>query len=785
MNHKYGYFSDDGMEFVVTEPKTPRAFDNFLWNDAVFSNVQQTGVGYMDYQVGSNEAVQLLTGIGRICDFDVFGRDHLMSRLIYVRDQDTGEYWTVNGEAVKRVPDQFSCTHGLGYSIIRSSSMGIGSEFRVFVPTGKDPVELWSLTTRNTTRRTRRLSLFVYNQIQFKFKWGFDSYGDMLFRASRFSKRCNAVVAEKHPHRRPHDFLTAFLTADAPIEAWDGTRDAFVGTYHTLQDPVAVVKGRCTNTPGSSDATLCVAQFDLVLKPGAAKAINMILGATNSERGITPFRRRYLGSFDRHFLALRRAKAAMAARNRIETPDPHFNRMANQWVKQATLYGATWCRWGWNGYRDIVQHGFGVATFQPERTRAILLEALAYQYRSGLALRGWNPVDEKPYSDSALWLVFTLITYLKETGDHALLKERVNYYDKGSATVRGHIDTALDFLESNKGRHGLILIKFGDWNDSLTAVGREGRGESVWLSEAYAEAMLQMSELARHERDEARVRDYKERYQRIRRAINTQAWDGQWYTRCFDDQGKPVGSRTNRQGKIFIEAQTWALIAGIADEPRIDATLRSCDRLLGTDLGYALLAPTFFKREDRIGRISCMEPGICENGTIYSHTNAWMILGLLKTGRIEQAYALLKKIMPGYATGKRGDPKQEAPPYVFANCYFGADHRNRPFQMEFTWITGSVAWYCNIFLQYMLGARAEFDGLRLDPRLPREWTTASVDREWRGARYAIRIRRPRGLREGRLVVVMDGQRLADNLLPVPQPGERHVVEVTWEREQPQ
>ena len=778
MKYKYGYFNDAGTEFTVTDPKTPRAFDNFMWNDAVFSNVQQTGVGYMDYQVGTNEAVQLLTGIGRICDFDAFGRDHLMSRLVYIRDNDTGEYWNVNWEPVQRKPDSYACVHGLGYSVITSATCGIASSFRMFVPVGKDPVELWTLGTVNASKKKRNLSIFVYNQIQFKFKWGFDSYGDMLFRTSWFSQKQNSVVANKHPHRRPHDFLTGFLAADVPIVAWDGTRDAFVGTYHTLQNPEAVANGRCTNTPGSSDATICAAQFDIVLAPGKSKEINFILGATDSEAHIAPFRRRYFGKIEKCFEALKKDKRAMVLRNRVCTPDPQFNLMANNWVKQATLYGATWCRWGWNGYRDIVQHGFGVATFKPERTREILIEALAYQYKKGLALRGWNPVDEKPYSDSALWLVFTLITYLKETGDFGILKEKVKFYDEGEDSVRGHVERALDFLETNKGKHGLILIKFGDWNDSLTAVGKEGRGESVWLSEAYAEAVQEMAELAGHEGDKKRQKDYLARYTRIKNAINTKAWDGQWYTRCFDDNGEPVGSHVNKQGKIFIEAQTWALIAGIADEKRIETTVKSCDKLLLTDLGYALLSPTFFKKEDRIGRISCMEPGICENGTIYSHTNAWMILGLIKSGRTEEAFSLLKRIMPGYVSGKKNDPKTDCPPYVFANCYFGADHRNRKFQMEFTWVTGSVAWYNNIMLQYILGARAEFGGLRIDPKIPAEWNECSVVRNWRGTEYSITIKRAKRKSDGGITVVLDGVKIEGTLLPVFADGKVHKVDVT-------
>lgn len=233
----HGYFHEEGCEFVVTNPKTPRPFDNFLWNNAIFSNVQQTGVGYCDYQVGGTEAVQLLTGVGRICDFDVFGRDHLMSRLFYVRDRDTGEFWNVNGEPVWKQMESYECRHGLGYSILTTLTQGIRSQLRIFIPPGDDPVELWTLTLTNTTRAARRLSVFCYNQIQFKFKWGFDSYGDMIFRSALFSKEHNAVVATKHPHRRPHDHLTAFLTADLPMVAFDGTRDAFVGIYQTCRIP--------------------------------------------------------------------------------------------------------------------------------------------------------------------------------------------------------------------------------------------------------------------------------------------------------------------------------------------------------------------------------------------------------------------------------------------------------------------------------------------------------------------------------------------------------------------
>ncbi|HHY83465.1 MAG TPA: hypothetical protein GX505_12445 [Clostridiales bacterium] len=775
MRHKYGFFRESGTEFVITDPATPRAFDNFLWNDSIFSNVHQTGVGYCDYQIGENEAVQLLTGIGRICDFDVFGRDHLMSRLIYVRDNETGEFWNVNWEPVQKPYDAFECVHGLGYTILSTSVNGIAVSFRIFVPKGKDPVELWTLKVSNTSDKPRDLSIFAYNQFQFKYKWGFDSYGDMIFRGVWFNKELNAAVACKHPHTKPHDYLTGFLTADELIAAYDGSRNAFVGIYNTLERPQAVVNGACTNTPGSSDATIGAVQFNVKLPAGEAKEINIILGATDEEKNIEYFRSKYFGMFDKYFQELKEDKQALMARNKVNTPDEHLNRMINYWIKQGNLYGAKWCRWGWNGYRDIVQHGLGIASVLPARTREILLEALRYQYGSGLALRGWNPIDEKPYSDSALWLVFTLSAYIKETGDFELLNEVVPYYDEGCGTVLEHIDQALNFLETNKGAHDLCLIKFGDWNDSLTAVGREGRGESVWLSQAYAEAMLLMADLFDHLKDEEKKQDYLMRYDRIKEAINKHAWNGDWYIRCFDDNGRPIGSKENEQGQIFLEAQAWALISGIADSEQISKIMETCDTKLLTELGYALLAPTFTKRDDNIGRISCLEPGVCENGTIYSHVNAWLILGLLKNRRPVKAFETLKKIMPGYMEGQ-SELKNNCPPYMFANCYYGKDHRNNSMQMEFLWITGSLPWYYHLLLNDFIGARAEYDGLRIDPCIPPEWEQCEIERHYRDAVYHIVIKNPDRKGFGEVQLKVDGKDFNGNIVPAFSDNQIHHIE---------
>ncbi len=751
--YTYGHFNTDGTEFIITNPKTPRAFDNFLWNDSLFSSVHQTGVGFFDYQIGENEAVQLLTGIGRVCDFEVFGREGLMSRLIYIRDNDTGEFWNINWEPVKKDYEYYQCIHGLGYTHIKSKVNGIDSGFRIFVPKGKDPVELWTLSMENSDRKERNLSVFVYNQFIFTYKWGFNSYGDMLFRNSFFSKENNAVVATKHPHISPHPYQTGFLTSDEKIAGFDGSRDFFVGTYNSLNEPEAVIKGQCTNTEGSSDSTIGVAQYNFKLKSGEARKINLILGVTDTEKNIVTIRNKYLSHIDKYFDELQNWNKSFININKISSPDEHLNRMTNVWIKHQTTFGARWCRWGWMGYRDIVQHGYGVSSVDPQRTREILEIAFKHQYASGMALRGWNPVDEKAYSDSALWLVFTLISYLKETNDIDFLQQIINYYDEGKATVLEHIECALSFLENNKGQHELCLIKFGDWNDSLTAIGKEGKGESVWLSMAYAEALIQMKELFDYLRATEKSEEYQKRYDSIKNALNKNAWDGEWYARCFDDNGRAIGSKESKQGKIFLNAQSWAMIAGIANEERTSKLVNSSNKLLRSEIGYLLLAPTFTEFDPNIGRISCLEPGICENGTVYSHVNVWMILGLMKAGRVDEAYEAFKAITPGYLkAGDDTDPKQKMPPYIYANGYYGPAHKNNKLQMEFTWITGSVAWHYNTITKNMIGIQPDYNGLQIKPLLPKDWKTASMIRQFRGKQFDIHIERNKEASEQKIVL---------------------------------
>ncbi len=771
-DYRYGRFSEDGMSFFVTNPATPRAFDSFLWNDSVMSCVHQTGVGTCDVQIDESEAIQVFAGVGRVCDVEVYGRDHLMSRLVYVRDNETGEFWNVGWEPVCREYDFYECEHGLGYTRITSETCGIRSSLLLFVPLGNDPVEVWELTHENVSGRSRDLSVFVYNQYSLTYMWGFESYGDMLYRGAWFEPSCNAMIVQKHPYIAPHGHLTAFLTADRPVDGHDGSRRHFVGDYSTLSAPEAVVNGACTNTPGSCEATIAALQFDISLGSGETEVTGLINGLADGLEQVENLASRYLSSIGETFEELRRTKRAMVEKNAVATPDPHFDRIVNVWLKQQSAFGAKWCRWGYMGYRDIVQHGMGVSSFAPDRTREILVAAIAHMNSSGVALRGWNPVDTKPYSDSTLWLVYTLTAYLKETGDIDFLHARVPYYDGGDGTVLEHIERALDFLERNKGSHGLCLIKFGDWNDSLTNIGKEGRGESVWLSMAYIHALNEMSGLYEFIEDGDKALYVQGRAESMRRAVRASSWDGKWFVRCFDDRGHPVGSHANEEGSIYLNTQSWAIIAGVDDPEQRRSMLDACRQNLMTKVGYRLLAPPYLTRDDHIGRISYLEPGICENGTIYSHGNAFMFLAQLMAGMGEEAYETFTCLTPGYMSSS-DCPKQKCPPYVYANGHYAPEHRNNAMQVEFTWVTGSVAWWYNSVLEYMLGFRRDYDGITIDPCLPSAWPKASLQRNFRGKSFDVDIRRT-----GEFSLMLNGCAVEGRYLPLSSCSDENLVEVT-------
>ncbi len=752
----YGKFRNGHTEYRTSNPNPVHVIDNYLFNDTILSHVTQTGIGFTFYDHRGAEITYVTPG-GE-CE-DVYNKYY--HRLFYIRDNESGRYWNVNWEPVLAKPGAFSCVHGLGYSRISCRKNGIAAKLSLFVPPGKDAVEIWQLRIENTGDKPRNISVFTYSQVLLK---NIPTYGEEIYKRGDFNPSVNGIVASKQCEFLPHDHHTAFLVTNHEVVGYDCSHDAFTGASGMLNRPRVVAQGACTNSLASALKPVTVLQLTMKLEPRAAHTADFLFGIARDTAAIRRYRAKYFkrGGIARAFSALEQQNRSLMACHTVRSGDAMLDMLANIWYKRLIDMGATWCRWGFRGYRDIVQHTMADSLLHPARAKHTLLRALHYQYKNGSALRGWCPVDTKPYADSALWLVFAVAKYIQESGDAAMLDERVAFYDRTAASVYNHLVAAVDFSWKNRGRHGLCLIKFGDWNDSLTRVGTAGKGESTWLTMALARATLEMETVARMRNDRARAGVFAKRHAALAETIKCAAWEGDRFVRCFDDTGRPIGSKKNTQAKIFLNSQSWAMLGHVADRKRFERAVASCDKYLLTDLGYALLWPTYTRFDPHVGRISSMQPGIAENGSIYSHGNVFMMLAFLEAGMADRAYDVFRRINPAYET--LAQEKTGGVPYAIQNGYWGPDHRSHPYRTEYSWVTGSVAWFYLGVLEWMFGLRSEYGGLRIAPCIPTTWRNCSAVRHFRGKTFNVGYRRRKGRTAEGLRVVLNGRRIEGNLI---------------------
>ncbi|MCC7408489.1 MAG: hypothetical protein IT442_10480, partial [Phycisphaeraceae bacterium] len=649
--------------------------------------------------------------------------------------------------------------------------------WRIFVPAGEDPIEVWDVRVANVAKRPRprKVSLFTYGEMHCD---GTDSYTGSLSRIARFYPDLNAVFVRQGSQMFEEiDFPlhNGFITADRRVAGADPNMRVFVGPRRTIINPVAVETGKCNGRHASMQTATISLHIPMEVPPGGQQDTRYLVGGCFDEATIRQRRTQYfVGNLDRCpiFDALKADRDAMIANIQLKTPDPSIDNMINVWAKHQIHFGATWCRWGWFGYRDIVQQAQGVITQDAPLARAALAKAAAHQYNDGFALRGYNPIDPMRFADSAQWLISAVTEYIKETGDIAFADEVIPYYDGGQDSLYAHLLKAMERLHTDRGAHGLCLIFFGDWNDSLTAAGRKGKGESVWLSMAFCRDAILMAELAERLNKPDDARRMRAWHKEMADNLNAHAWDGQWYLCALDDDGKPIGSHTNDEGRIYLNMQSWAQLGRVADDAKFNAAWAACQKHLDSGWGLTLHWPTYTAPQANIGRLSYMRPGICENGSVYTHGNAFMLLALLERGMADDAWTVWKNVHPG-------NPKRPVsnPPLVFANGYFGPDNDIEVGRAEHLWVTGSASWMFLTVVEFMLGLRRTYDGLVIKPCLPAEWEKASITRILRGTTYHVTITKTKGVTAPPVKsITIDGKPHPTDK-PLPIDGRSHQVAV--------
>ena len=758
-----GYFKN-GNEYVVTSTNPPRPLLNYVWNARILSGINNFGGGVGAYGVRAQSYIDA-EGKGR-CSVIRDG-----NRYFYVKDMKSGKTFNPGWFPCKTDVKNYSCTHGLGYSIITSECDGIVATAKVFV-NNSDPAEIWTLTVENKSRKARSLKLFSFAEFQLEGYQRYSDYNSYVYG----EKDGNVIMCHNDAMEKPHNWFNGFMATDVEPDGFDTSKRAFLGVYGDVRMPLGVENGKLSNSYAACEQMVGAFEHAINLKAGEAKTIHVLIGCCDTMATAKAFAQSIFaeGNIDREFDALVARKQALAADIFVSTPEEKINNFANYWLKQQVSLCAEVGRDTGKGFRDQLQDAWAVASFDKELAKGKILETLMYEYSDGRCVRGWLPLDHHVYSDGPTWIAPTINAYIKETGDVDFLNEKVKYLDEGEDTVWEHILTAVRFASDDVGEHGLVHSRDGDWNDSLNMTGLKGKGESVWTSIALCYGLQNVAQIAHNIlHDEAIVAEMKEREERMKAAINKEAWDGEWYLAAINDYNEKVGTHTEKEGMIYLNSQTWSILSGVADAERGEKCMESVEKYLNSDYGPLTLFPTYTKFNNKIGRLTSFVAGIWENGTPYCHGGTFKIVADCLLGRGDKAYEDMMKILPDSETNPTEHSGCE--PYALTNMYFGPDNPRRG-QTLFAWVTGTAGWMFRAITQYMCGFHPDYDGFTLNPCIPSDWDQISVRRKFRGDTYLITVKNPNGKQSGVSSVTVDGKP-SDARVKLFGDGKEHVIEI--------
>ncbi len=779
---QYGYFVPADNEFVIIRADTPMPWVNVISNGDYGVVVSQTGGGY---SWRTHASMNRLTRWEQDLVRDRWGK------YLYLRDADTGDFWSATWHPCAGKLAHYRVRHGWGYTVFEGERNAIASELTVFVPPA-DPCEVWLLRLHNIGTAPRRLQVFSY------LEWLLGTAPDWhrefrrLFIETRYDRDSGALFATSvmwdipgrgNTHWNTDWDYVAFHSTSLIPAGFDGDKRAFLGQYGDLDAPLAVSEGRSFGTQGRWGDGIGSLQVALEIPAGERVEIAFVLGAADEQEHARSLveKYRHLPTVHESLADVRRFWREMLSGLAVQTPDDAVNLMANGWLAYQAISCRLWGRTayyqtgGAYGYRDQLQDSLvWLLLGQPKRTLEQIRLHAAHQYQDGTVLHWWHPIAEEGlpshYSDDLLWLPFVVLYYLHETGDTNCLREEIHFFDGGSATLLEHCLRAFEKALSRRSERGLPLILQADWNDGMNAVGVGGRGESVWMAHFLRYLLTHWADLP--VLDERGRQRFQHEAQALRDAVNRHSWDGKWYWRATTDSGRVIGSSQSEQARIFLNAQTWAVLSGTAPPERAEQAMQFARQLLYTDYGALLLAPAFRQPDSEIGYLSRYAPGTRENGGVYSHAACWAVLAERRLHGVDPAYRLWRSFCPP-VRGMHPE-RYAAEPYVMPGNVDGPESPNEG-RGGWTWYTGSAAWYLRALVEGVLGIEATLDGLRVDARLPEGWEQFRVQRRFRGALYHITVRCAQpGEEPGCLV---DGASWQNDTLPVFEAHSEHRVEI--------
>jgi cellobiose phosphorylase len=804
----YGYFDDRTREYIITNPRTPTKWINYIGALAFGGFVDHTGGALICAQ---DPALNRITKYITQFPASAFNGETLYLRaqpLAPNRSPLKGEGYIVFSPFF--VPtldhyDRYECHVGLGYTRIVSEFYGLHSEVTIFVPIG-DRCEIRDIQVRNISQSP--IELDAIPAVEYTH---FDALKQLTnadwvpqTMQSRMSQAAGGAVLAQYAFML-RDTRLNYFTSNQPASSFETDRQKFLGDngYGTWAAPLALQQPELSNYEALRGDNMAALLHHLgVLQPGETRRLITQLGQAPSLEQARPLIEKYRDAVevDRALADIKAFWDAYLAKLQVETPDANFNRMLNihnarqcyitkQWSRYLSLYQLGYGSRG-IGFRDSSQDVMGVLAGVPHEAKALIKQLLSVQKRHGPAYHQFNPLtmmasegdslerEDRPhyYSDDHLWSVLATCAYLKETGDFAFLDEGVPFYEKDkqeqpleSGPVLDHLRRAIEFTHGDVGAHGLPRLGFADWNDTINLA---AGAESLFTANLYGRALQELITLFEYRGDHESAMKYAAYYDEMKARVNVHAWDGEWYVGYFDHDGTPLGSKQNAHGRIQLNAQTWPIISGFATPDRARQALNSAHHLLNTPHGLKLSWPGFNGFDPRFGGVTTYPPGAKENGGIFLHTNPWAIIANTLVGDGDRAFEYYAQINPA-AKNERID-EFECEPYVYPQNILGDEHPQFGLARN-SWLSGTASWMYQAGTQYILGVRPTYQGLEIDPCIPHAWQGFKVTRQFRGATYHIEIQNPAGVCRGVTLVAVDGQPILRNVLPILEAGQAHHV----------
>lgn len=734
-------FNNEKKEITFSKYNTPTPWMNYLSNGTFHTMMSQAGGGVAFYKSPQ---------IWRINHYRFF---HLPTDRsgFYTYIKDGADTWCPTNEPCPVKPEKWQSTHGMGYTRFEAERNGVQAVVTYFVGKYENAL-IWNMKLKSDT--DKKITIFPYVELgmmEFMRELQWQCYNK--HQLSCYNMEDILVYrygVETQP--KPDETPLVYFAADVPVTAFDCDRDEFVGSYRSEENPQRVEEGACSGSTMFGGDPCFALQLEVDLKAGEEKEINIFLGTAMTEEEIkkSVAHCREKDFEEKSFEALKEQWDAYLEHFQCELPDQDAQTMINIWnpyqaernfqFSRNISYYATGTFRG-VGVRDTAQDILAMVPFDLRRAKDKLNLLFTQQYQDGhcnhycFPTEGWEPVT-RIHSDNHLWLVMTTYHIIMEEGKLDYLDEVVEFYDGGKATVWEHIKKSIDFCLANYGEHGFPLMLSSDWNDMLFKVCRKGKGESIWTAMQFGTVLRQIAELAELKGEDKQK--YLDIYEKQKKTVNETAWDGEWFIRCITDEGRFIGSKAEPQAKIWLNAQSWAVISGMGDPEKQVSAMDSVKKYLDTPLGVKKIDPSMKDYPSKEDPLTYYHTGCGENGSVFCHANTWAIIAECMLKRPENAYKYYHQLLPMIAQKKAGEWRYKAEPYVYASNIFGPES-DKFGLANVSWLTGTAAWMYIAVTQYMLGIKPKWNGLEIDPCLPEEMLPAKVTRVFRGKKYEIEI----------------------------------------------